>query len=306
MLFFNITVVMNNISVNYQVDEVRQALVKVISAFNYRITDKKEIFGAYSYTISVIKNSVQVALITFDVKPAETGGSVLSGSITNLARQHTVTLNPLLNDFLAAVSKVLKGGTLQPADMKSTGPAARQAPSPLAIAGMVAGALLVLFMMVKTFNNTGSDSTSGAHEATAASTHKTLRIGDILHTTYFDVVVSGAKTTDRINTGNPYTDVEPQPGNKFIALGVTFTNTDNESRLISEGELLIDYNGKRYRYDHATPVLAEGYNFLFEQINPLTSKSGIIIYEIPAHINGTVYYHPGRSSADDIIYLGAF
>ncbi|MES2543646.1 MAG: DUF4352 domain-containing protein [Bacteroidota bacterium] len=135
-------------------------------------------------------------------------------------------------------------------------------------------------------------------------TNDFVKIGDVLHTDYFDVTVSKTSLTETLDTGNKYTDLPKEEGNKYFLLKVTFKNTSDESRLITDGTVWIDYNGKRYEFDKSELVVAEGWGLLLEQINPLISKTTNLAYKLPMEIKGDAYYQPGRSDSDDLIYLG--
>lgn len=148
-----------------------------------------------------------------------------------------------------------------------------------------------------------SDSSSGGTSVNAdASTTK--KIGEILPTKYFDVTVNSVGVDDRVNTGNEFSNLPREEGTRYLVINTTFKNTSNESRAIFEGEVLINYNGQEYLYDKSEVVMAEGWGLLFDQINPLTSKTTNIVYKIPAEIKGVAYYRPGRSSKKDLIELG--
>lgn len=129
-------------------------------------------------------------------------------------------------------------------------------------------------------------------------------IGNVLKTDYFDVTLNGASTGDQIDTGNEYSDVQADAGNKFIILDVTFKNTDTESRMIMDGSIFINYNGKDYEFDKAETILAPGYGTMLDQINPLISKSTKLVYKVPAEIKGAAYWQPGRADSDQKFYVG--
>lgn len=131
-----------------------------------------------------------------------------------------------------------------------------------------------------------------------------VKIGEILKTDYFDITANKVDLTDRVNTGNEFSDLKPEEGNKYLIINTTFKNTDSESRMIIEGTVWINYNGKDYEFDKSEPVMAEGYGTLLEQINPLTSKTTNLVYKIPAEITGDAYWQPGRSDDDERIFLG--
>lgn len=81
-------------------------------------------------------------------------------------------------------------------------------------------------------------------------------------------------------------------------------NTDTESRMILSGEVLINYNGKDYNFDHPEMIMMPGWQTGLEQINPLTHLVTAVVYKIPKELKGTAYYHPGRSEDGQIIEIG--
>jgi hypothetical protein len=145
-------------------------------------------------------------------------------------------------------------------------------------------------------------SSSNVKEENEAS--KVIGIGQILSTQYFDIVVNNAEIKDRVNTGNPYANLKPEAGNKYLIIDASFKNTDNESRMLMDGSVWINYNGKNYEYDKSETIMLEGWGLLLDQINPLTTKRTKLVYKIPAEITGPVYWQPGRTSDDERIFLG--
>lgn len=133
---------------------------------------------------------------------------------------------------------------------------------------------------------------------------KSVNVGDILQTRYFNVTINKVSISDRINVGNEFLDVQPQQGNLFLIMNTTFKNIDNESRMIEDGIVYITYNGKEYTFDLPEPLMLEGWGLFFDQINPLTTTTTNLVYKIPAEIKGPAYYNPGRSSDKDLIFLG--
>ena len=127
-------------------------------------------------------------------------------------------------------------------------------------------------------------------------------IGEVLKTDYFEVTVNKVGVDTWINTGNEFSDLKEEDGSKFIVLNVTFKNIDNESRMIVEGSLFINYNGKDYKFDKSETIMADGWGLMLDQINPLIKKTTKLVYKIPNEITGNVYYKPGRT--DQQINLG--
>ena len=145
--------------------------------------------------------------------------------------------------------------------------------------------------------------TSNDEKVTTPEKH--ISQGEVLRTRYFDVTVNSARTYGSVSTGNMFVDLPAEEGIRYLVLNVTFKNTDDESRTIIDGEVMIDYEGKRYRYDKSEVVLAEGWGLLLDQINPLTSKTTNLVYKIPAEIKGNIWYNPGRSGKNDLIFIGS-
>ena len=129
-------------------------------------------------------------------------------------------------------------------------------------------------------------------------------VGEVLHTDYFDITVNSVNLNDRVNTGNQFADKEPESGNMYLIIDATFKNTNNESRMLSDGSVWINYNGKDYEFDKSEPIMLEGWGLLLDQINPLTTKRTKLVYKVPAEIKGLAYWQPGRASSDEKIALG--
>jgi hypothetical protein len=132
-----------------------------------------------------------------------------------------------------------------------------------------------------------------------------IGIGQILQTSYFDVVVNKVSLQSSVKTGNEFADLAREQGNMYLILNVSFKNTDKESRtLISEGSVWINYNNIDYQFDKSETVMLEGWGLFFDQINPLVTKTTNIVYKIPTEIKGPAYWQPGRAKKDQRIFLG--
>lgn len=130
------------------------------------------------------------------------------------------------------------------------------------------------------------------------------KVGEALATRYFEVTVNEVSLADEIDTGNRFSSKAASEGNKFLVINATFKNTDEESRTITSGSVWINYNGKDYEFDKAEPIMADGWGLIMKRINPLTSVTTNLVYEIPKEITGTAYFQPGRSNKDELIVLG--
>ena len=124
-------------------------------------------------------------------------------------------------------------------------------------------------------SSTADNSSSSSNEQTEQKTEapKGVGIGEVLHTDYFDITVNKVSLEDRVNTGNEFADLKPEQGNLYLIINASFKNTDKESRMLMDGSVWINYNGKDYEFDKSETVMLEGWGLLLDQINPLTTKT---------------------------------
>lgn len=156
-------------------------------------------------------------------------------------------------------------------------------------------------------SSTSADNSSSSYSRqTQQKTEKpnSVGIGETLRTDYFDITVNKVSLEDRVNTGNEFADLKPEQGNLYLIINASFKNTDKESRMLLDGSVWINYNGKDYEFDQAETVMLEGWGLLLDQINPLTRKTTNLVYKIPAEIKGKAYWQPGRADSDQKILLG--
>lgn len=122
-------------------------------------------------------------------------------------------------------------------------------------------------------------------------------VGEKMVTSHFEIALKGYKIQNSVTTGNMFIKLEPEQGNKYLVLDVSYKNIDNESRMIGgEGKVFVDYNGKEYEYDKSETLLADGYGVLLDQLNPLTNKSTKLVFKIPSELKGKIYWAPSRSN----------
>lgn len=118
-----------------------------------------------------------------------------------------------------------------------------------------------------------------------------LQIGDTAELGDWSISVTGFELTTKIDNG--YTYFSPGEGNQYGVVSVTVTNngTEADSFLPSFGfgddvTAKIYYNGQ-YEYS-STQLLAYDKDLHDEFLNPLSSASGIIAFELPdAVANGS-------------------
>lgn len=176
----------------------------------------------------------------------------------------------------------------------------------------IAAGVILLIVLVNAFGGNGKDSDSQSNSTGSTASQTTegqpvkatgIGVGEVLSANYFDVTVNEVSLSSRVNTGNMFSDLDPEPGSQYLILNVSFKNTSDESRMLTNGTVWIEYNGKKYEFDHAETILLEGWGTM-DQINPLMTKITNVVYKIPDEINGPAYYQPGRASKNQRIFLG--
>lgn len=169
-------------------------------------------------------------------------------------------------------------------------------------------ALIVIGQLGKDKDNSSSSSSSASSSSEQTETKKSeptgVGVGQVLKTDYFDITVNEVSLNDRVNTGNQFADLKPEQGNMYLIINASFKNTDSESRMLMDGSVWIEYNGKNYEFDKAETVMLEGWGLLLDQINPLTTKTTNLVYKIPSEIKGPAYWQPGRAKKSQRIFLG--
>jgi len=167
---------------------------------------------------------------------------------------------------------------------------------------------LGILICVSYLSNLGKESkennTSEKANTENENTSNVVKIGDVLTTDYFEISANKIDIQNSVDTGNQFTDLKQESGNLYLIINATYKNIDSESRMLFDGSIWINYNGKDYEFDKSETLMAEGWGLMLDQINPLTSKTTNLVYKIPSEIKGDVYWQPGRSDSDEKIYLG--
>jgi hypothetical protein len=166
------------------------------------------------------------------------------------------------------------------------------------------GGLLFIIIVASLCGNPKKNETKSS-DPSNQQTNTYTKIGELLKTQYFEITANKVQVVDRVSTGNEFADLKPEKGNFYLIINATFKNIDNESRMLMDGSVWINYNGKDYEFDKSEPVMAEGWGLFLDQINPLISKTTNLVYKIPAEIKGGIYWQPGRASSSEKIFLGS-
>ncbi len=162
-------------------------------------------------------------------------------------------------------------------------------------------AVIILIAIVKC-GRKETDSERATRMVTEEINNKPIGIGETLHSEYFDVIIKRAYSTSQLETGNEFTNKEADQGNVFAVLEASFTNTDKESRMITDGKLILIKEGKEYVFEKSEIVMLKGWGIMMATINPLNTLNTNIVYQIPANYKGKIFYEPSRS--DKRIFIG--
>jgi hypothetical protein len=136
----------------------------------------------------------------------------------------------------------------------------------------------------------GSKENASAPTA-AASDVQLAQIGQTAHSGRFDVTVRGLRFAETL--GHGFGEEKVTPGTVFAVLDVLVRCVDSESRFYTAGDLLVELDGKTLKFDRSETVL--GLESPVGNINPMTEKSGYVVYKIPATAMGApLHWTPGR------------
>ena len=106
------------------------------------------------------------------------------------------------------------------------------------------------------------------------------------------VSVEDVQRTQRLQPSR-FEEKEPAPGDSFVVLDVSVRNAGRDTRVFNAGPLVVVANGKEHRFDTPENIIADGY-LLLEALKPGSSVRGRIVYEVPATLDGSIYWLPGN------------
>lgn len=138
----------------------------------------------------------------------------------------------------------------------------------------------------------GSDNASTNTDATAS---QTLQIGQTAHSDKFEVTVRNIQFTEVLGKG--FAETRADTGTVFAVIEVMVRCVDKESRFYNSGDLLAEVNGTELKYDNSEIIL--GLDSPMGMINPLTEKTGFVVYKIPQEVaNAKLSWTPGMEFSD--------
>lgn len=122
-------------------------------------------------------------------------------------------------------------------------------------------------------------------EAPTVAPDSVLSIGDEGSLKDWTIIVTNAEVTDSIKE-NDYYGFSPEEGNKYLAIDITATNNGkNAATFLPSYGLGDDISAKvLYQGDYefsATNLLGYSKSIFDTSINPLSTKSGMVAFELP-------------------------
>ena len=138
----------------------------------------------------------------------------------------------------------------------------------------------------------GSDNAS---TNTAAAASQTLQIGQTAHSDKFEVTVRNIQFTEVLGKG--FAEARADSGTVFAVIEVMVRCVDKESRFYNSGDLYAEVNGTELKYDNSEIIL--GLDSPMGMINPLTEKTGFVVYKIPQEVaSAKLSWTPGMEFSD--------
>ncbi len=111
---------------------------------------------------------------------------------------------------------------------------------------------------------------------------------------HFAVTLNSCDVRQKVGTASPFAEPKPSPDTKFLVLDASFKNTDSEGRLPDVGSIVINHNGKDYRFNSLEPIFEQGFGPSPFLVNPLMTFRTKLVYRIPLDVKGEVVWQPGR------------
>ena len=134
-----------------------------------------------------------------------------------------------------------------------------------------------------------------ATTSAVAATSQTLQIGQTAHSDKFEVTVRNIQFTEILGKG--FAETRADPGTLFAVIEVMVRCVDKESRFYNSGDLLAEVNGTELKYDNSEVIL--GLDSPMGMINPLTEKTGFVVYKIPQEVaSAKLSWTPGMEFSD--------
>ena len=131
--------------------------------------------------------------------------------------------------------------------------------------------------------------------ATQGDDAKVFNLGETAKSNSFEITLHSVEFFD--NIGKSFAAKQAPEGSTFAAIKMTVRCIDSESRYFSNGNLFAEVDGKQIKYDNTE------FNITVDSpigmINPLTEKTGYVIYLIPKTLmNAQLSWMPSHETPE--------
>lgn len=212
-------------------------------------------------------------------KPGATG--IILSAILGMALGGTLVailmILALVGGIMAAIGKPKE---VPPQDQRRWHGMAIAAIAPILCAVFIGGKLV------------SSDKSSTSAVAAAS---QTLQIGQTARSAKFEVTVRNIQFAEVLGEG--FAETRADTGTVFAVIEVMVRCVDKESRFYNRGDLYAEVNGTELKYDNSEVIL--GLDSPMGMINPLTEKTGFVVYKIPQEVaSAKLSWTPGMEFSD--------
>lgn len=122
------------------------------------------------------------------------------------------------------------------------------------------------------------------------------QIGSTISTDFFHITLESLEFSKDVITENPLADLFGDGDSLFATLEVNFKNLDSVSRKPQEGYLVLNYEGKDYRYPQSEIINLKGWGAIQNEINPLINEKTRLVFKLPKKEPDFIVYIPEKNS----------
>ncbi len=135
-----------------------------------------------------------------------------------------------------------------------------------------------------------SETSQGQSGSIDGEAEETFAIGDLIKLNDWEISIDGVEFKEEIST-SPYLAFTPDEGNVYAEVAITVKNTGKESETflptisLENTKIKILYDGD-YEYS-ASRLIGYEDDLHDKQLNPLTSVTGCIAFEVPSEVSSS-------------------
>jgi hypothetical protein len=130
-----------------------------------------------------------------------------------------------------------------------------------------------------------------------------VNMGQSLPARYFEVMAEQVAVFDKLSGSNLFVSIAKEDSSRYLVIDLILKNRDTESKLMPDGELLIENGSEKMKFDHSETILKEGWGQLMDNTGPGITNKTKLVYKIPGGASGKAYYYPDILYSEDRIFL---